>query len=123
MEAREDKFLKKAFAGFDPEAEPAKDFNQYVIHKINARHNFGNQVLHSLRIVAPVLFVFLLAGILALVFKGDLLVQRGMAIIPSLRPWHIFMAFIMIYFHFVRSVLILAFLYFKNTFTKAGFPG
>lgn len=113
-ENNEDNWLKEAFRNFDPEVTPGENFNERVLQKLTVQPSRGMQVMHALRVAAPIMFIIALAGILIIVFRGDGLVRQVLHYLPFLKPWHIFMAFIIIYFHFVRSVLILAFLYLKN---------
>lgn len=120
MEDREEQFLKDAFKNFDPELEISRDFNEYVFKKINTQNSLGIQMLHYLRVLGPILFLSLLGGILFMIFQREWITSSVLQYLPSLKPWHIFMAIIIIYFHFVRSVLILAFLYLKNGFKRAG---
>ena len=120
MEEREDQFLKKAFGNLEPEVELNKDFNRFVLRDIEARQNAGIQLIHYVRLVAPVLLLTIVSGVFILIFKGNTMAEKVMEYLPLLKPWHIFAAFIILYFHFVRSVLILVFLYFKNWFRNTG---
>ena len=120
MEDREEQFLKNAFKTFDPDLEISGDFNEHVFKKVNTQNSLGIQMLHYLRVLGPILFVSLLGGILFMIFQREWITSSVLQYLPSLKPWHIFMAIIIIYFHFVRSVLILAFLYLKNGFKRAG---
>lgn len=120
MEEREDQFLKKVFTYLETGVEMSPEFNNRVLGEVKRKSNLGFQIIHYLRYVFPILFLAIVSGILILIFKGNVIADTVMEYLPMLRPWHIFMAFIILYFHFVRSILILAFLSFKNRYFGSG---
>ncbi len=119
MNERDDEFLRKAFQDYQPDDQLSPDFNQVVIQKIKIGQDNFVLIRKFLSIYIPALIVCSVAGTLAMFFYGNTMIAYILTILPMLKPWHLMVGIGFIYFHFVRSVLFLAFIYLKKQFNFA----
>ena len=119
MKEPEDEFLEKAFQDYSSEYQLTPNFNKAVIRKISIGQDNLALIRKFLSIYVPVLIVFLIGGTAAIFFYGNTINQYILTILPMLKPWHLMLGIGFIYFHFIRSLLFLAFIYLKKQFNFA----
>ena len=116
MSDRENKFLENAFKNFRSEQILNSEFNLQVLQRIQLKNENRALLIRFLKIFIPIYLVFISGLITLIIYKGESLYDWFINIIPSIKPWQLFIGGGLLYFHFLRSVLILAFLYLKKHF-------
>ncbi|GEM_PF-3324920 len=116
MENRENEFLKNTFKQYEVKASLDADFNKSVLNKIELNTAKRAGLNKYLKIILPVLIILLVVSFILITSYGKQIFIYLNELIPTLKPWHAVVAIILTYFHFIRSLLILGFLYFKKQF-------
>lgn len=118
-ERQEEQFLKRAFEKFENSETLDENFNELILKRVTAKRSLSAFVLRYLKVFIPVLCLIFLGGILLFAFNANEIKSFVGDYLPMLKPWHIFVVFLLVYFHFIRSILILAFVYLRKRFTFA----
>ena len=116
MKEREDDFLREAFANYNSEYSLNADFNKKVIQKIDVQLQNSTLIRRFLSIYLPILILFMVGSTVLLFLYSSTFFTFLLNLIPMLRPWQILLVIGIIYFHFVRSILFLTFIYLKKQF-------
>jgi len=114
MSDNENRFLQDAFKNYRPGQKPDDGFSEVVLRKISYQRENKALITRFLRIFIPIFFVCVLGMSCLLYFKGNVIFHYLSECMPDIKPWYIFVFIAFLYFHFVRSLLILAFLYLKK---------